>query len=191
MDPLPRAGREKITGDSWLMRDLWSTKRGCIEGFITAPRKLKATGVKRLVEDALWTQGVRTRLPTGKKRHEFQANHGFRKWFKTRCELAGMKPINIEILMGHSVGISDSRDLALHLLTSLGDLLDCLRCSLQARKTSQNSQNLESSRLTPFLPQAAQGQILHGRNPWNRRLGTLMPCPSSVPQRTCFPCACL
>lgn len=32
----------------------------------------------------------------------------FRKWFKTRCEIAGMKPINIEKLMGHSVGISDS-----------------------------------------------------------------------------------
>jgi len=34
--------------------------------------------------------------------------HGFRKYFKTRTEQGGMKPINIEILMGHSVGISDS-----------------------------------------------------------------------------------
>jgi len=41
-------------------------------------------------------------------RYEFQADHGFRKWFKTRCEIAGMKSINIEILMGHSIGISDS-----------------------------------------------------------------------------------
>ena len=29
-------------------------------------------------------------------------------FFKTRAEEAGMKPINVEILMGHSVGISDS-----------------------------------------------------------------------------------
>jgi hypothetical protein len=43
-----------------------------------------------------------------KNRYEFQTDHGFRKWFKTRCEIAGMKSINIEILMGHSVGISDS-----------------------------------------------------------------------------------
>jgi integrase len=42
------------------------------------------------------------------RRYEFQADHGFRKWFKTRCEIAGMKSINIEILMGHSIGISDS-----------------------------------------------------------------------------------
>ena len=99
---------ERISGESWVMRDLWSTKKGCIQGFIAAPKQLKSTGVKRLVEDALWTQGVRDKLPEGKKRHEFQANHGFRKWFKTRCELAGVKPINIETLMGHSTGISDS-----------------------------------------------------------------------------------
>jgi integrase len=42
-----------------------------------------------------------------KKRHEFTV-HGFRKWFKTRCENAGVKPIVTELLMGHSVGISDS-----------------------------------------------------------------------------------
>ena len=48
------------------------------------------------------------KLDSNKKRHEFQTDHGLRKWFKTRCELAGMKPINIEILMNHSTGISDS-----------------------------------------------------------------------------------
>ncbi len=99
---------EAITEKSWLMRNLWNTKKGYTHGLITAPKKLKSSGVKRLIEDALWTQGVRTKLENGIKRHEFQADHGFRKWFKARCELAGMKSINIEILMGHSVGISDS-----------------------------------------------------------------------------------
>jgi hypothetical protein len=37
----------------------------------------------------------------------YATNHSLRKYFKTRCELAGMKPINIENLMGHSIGISD------------------------------------------------------------------------------------
>ena len=60
------------------------------------------------MEDALWTQGLRKKLQLGKKRHEFQADHGLRKWFKTRCEISGMKPINIETLMNHSIGISDS-----------------------------------------------------------------------------------
>ena len=60
------------------------------------------------MERSQWAQGVRKKLENGKKRHEFQADHGFRKWFKTRCELSGMKSINIETLMGHSIGISDS-----------------------------------------------------------------------------------
>jgi hypothetical protein len=60
------------------------------------------------MERALWGQGVRTNLKDGKKRHEFQVDHGYRKFFKTRCELGGMKPINIEKLLSHSVGISDS-----------------------------------------------------------------------------------
>src|SRR5947209_1708838 len=50
----------------------------------------------------------RSKLESGKRRHEFQTDQGFRKWFKTRCEIAGMKPINIERLMNHSTGISDS-----------------------------------------------------------------------------------
>ena len=61
-----------------------------------------------MIEDAIWNQGLRKKLDPGKKRHEFQADHGFRKWFKTRCEISGMKPINIEKLMGHSIGISGS-----------------------------------------------------------------------------------
>lgn len=91
-----------------LMRNLWdvTTPRG--KGVVTIPKKLKSSGIKRLMERALWAQGVRSKLRPGKKRHEFQADHGFRKWFKTRCELAGMKSINVETLMGNSIGIQDS-----------------------------------------------------------------------------------
>ena len=38
----------------------------------------------------------------------FSAVHSLRKWFKTRAEIAGMKPINIEKLLSHSIGISNS-----------------------------------------------------------------------------------
>jgi len=99
---------EQITADSWLMRNLFDTKVRRGRGSIGEPRKLQTLGVKRLVERAHWAQGLRTKLKNGKKRHQYQANHGFRKWFKTRCETSGMKPINIETLMGHSTGISDS-----------------------------------------------------------------------------------
>src|SRR6266487_5595075 len=60
------------------------------------------------MERAIWAQGLRKKLEPGKKRHPYQANHSLRKWFKTRCEIAGMKPINIEVLLNHSCGISDS-----------------------------------------------------------------------------------
>ena len=103
---------EKITGKSWVMRDLWNTRvcsrRRGVVGRANNPVRLKSSGIKRLMEDALWSQGVRKRLEPGKRRHEFQTDHGYRKWFKTQCELAGMKSINIEVLMGHSIGISDS-----------------------------------------------------------------------------------
>jgi hypothetical protein len=99
---------EIIKDDSWVMRDLWDTRVAQGRGLVTKPKRLSYLGVKRLMERAIWAQGLRKKLEPGKKRHPYQANHSFRKWFKTRCEISGMKPINIEKLMNHSVGISDS-----------------------------------------------------------------------------------
>jgi hypothetical protein len=102
---------EYVRNDSWVMRDLWNAAKlpnKDEKGKINEPIKLQSVGIRRLVERALWAQGVRTELEPGRRRHEFQTDHGFRKWYKTQCEIAGMKPINIEKLMGHSVGISDS-----------------------------------------------------------------------------------
>ena len=102
---------EHVTKDSWVMRDLWNAAKlpkKEEKGKINKPIKLQSVGIRRLVERALWAQGIRTELESGRRRHEFQTDHGFRKWYKTQCEIAGMKPINIEKLMGHSVGISDS-----------------------------------------------------------------------------------
>ncbi len=100
---------ELISEESWLMRDLWDT--GAVQGgpgLVTRPNKLASAGIKRLIERAIWAQGLRKRLEHGKKRHPFSAVHSFRKWFKTRAENGGMKPINVEILLCHSVGISSS-----------------------------------------------------------------------------------
>ena len=102
---LRKKSGEQITKDSWLMRDLWNTDKYS-RGLVTVPKKLRSPGVKRLVERALYAQGIRSKLPAGKRRHEFQADHGFRKFFKTHTEQS-MKPINVEMLMGHSTGVSD------------------------------------------------------------------------------------
>jgi integrase len=111
MDFRTKSG-ENITNESWVMRNLWNTEK--IERItkkksdIGTPTKLSSVGIKRLIERALWTQNLRKKTVPNNKRYEFQTDHGFRKFFKTRCELGGMKPINIEKLMGHSTGISDS-----------------------------------------------------------------------------------
>lgn len=104
---------EKISSESWVMRDLWDTEAAIRKnmhsnGVVTMPKKLSSIGIKCLIERALWAQGLREDLKEGKKRHEFATCHSLRKYFKTRCELAGVKPINVESLMGHSTGISDA-----------------------------------------------------------------------------------
>lgn len=101
---------EKISGDSWVMRDIWQTTNvtyGAKWGLATAPKKLHSSAIKRLIERALWEQGIRQPLDKGKRRHEWKAAHGFRKLFKIVSE-QHMKPINVEILMGHSIGVSAS-----------------------------------------------------------------------------------
>jgi hypothetical protein len=90
---------ENINEESWVMRNLWDTRVAQGRGRIAEPDKLISAGIKRLINRAIWAQGLRKKLDNGKKRHPFQAIHCYRKWFKTRCEIAGMKPINIEKLL--------------------------------------------------------------------------------------------
>jgi integrase len=136
---------ETIDCQSWVMRNIWDTKRGYMKGLVTAPKKLKHSGVKRLMEDALWTQGLRKRLEQGKRRHEFQADHGFRKWFKTHCQLARMDSINIEELMNHSTGISDSyyRPTELHLLEDYLKAVDLLTINEDPNILHRKAQELK------------------------------------------------
>ena len=101
---------EKISGESWLIRDIWKSTNVKFQnrgGLATVPRKLKSSGVRSIISRAEWEQGIREPLIDGKKRHEFQAVHSLRKFFKSRCEQV-MKSINVEILMGHTIGISNS-----------------------------------------------------------------------------------
>ena len=106
------AAGEKVTGKSWVMRDLWEdrvTKKGAVQqrGIPSAPRKLGALGVTRLIQRALFAQGIRTKLEEGKKRYEFQTCHGLRKFFNTVCD-RHMKTLYVEFLMGHNTGLKES-----------------------------------------------------------------------------------
>lgn len=98
---------EKITGDSWLMRNMWRTvsmKYGAKLGLAKKPLQLKSSGIRVMIDRALQVQGIREVLPTRKKRHEFKTVHGFRKFFKTQTE----QVMNVEITMGHNIGVSKS-----------------------------------------------------------------------------------
>lgn len=149
-----QAAGETITEASWVMRNLWDTSVAQGRGLVSMPKQLASAGVKRLMERALWAQGQRKKLENGKKRHPYQANHSLRKWFRTRCEIAGMKPINIETLMGHSTGISDSyyRPTKTELLQDYLKAVDALTISegaalsMENQRLSQRNDDLQRSR---------------------------------------------
>ena len=99
---------EKVTVESPLFRDKFGPIAGRYgHGKDNASANvipMTAHAVRQYYNRLLHSLGIRSEK---KRRHEFSV-HGFRKFFKTKCETGGMKPINIEILMGHSTGISDS-----------------------------------------------------------------------------------
>ncbi len=70
-----------------------------------APKRVSSKSIKNEIGHLLWKVGLRSEK---KRTHEFKLAHGFRKFFKSRCELAGVKTLNVEILMGHRVGLSSS-----------------------------------------------------------------------------------
>ena len=101
---------ENITSDSWLLRDLWQTTEmnyGAKFGVATYPKKLKSSGIKSLLERAIRAQDLCKPLPAGVNRREWKGAHGLRKYYKTHAEQI-MRPINVEITMGHDIAVSAS-----------------------------------------------------------------------------------
>ena len=96
---------EQITKESYVMRDIWQTDD--TKG-IQNPQLLNQAAITRLLNRAWQAQKIRTKLSNGERHHEFKTAHGFRKYFKTQAEQARIPSIKIELLMGHSLGVSDS-----------------------------------------------------------------------------------
>jgi hypothetical protein len=98
-----KASNENITNTSPLFRDTFDpiVSNDDNEKIVTS---MTGHSIRQDYNRLLHSIGIRK----GKKRrHEFSV-HSFRKYFKTKAEQSGMKPINVETLMGHSVRISDS-----------------------------------------------------------------------------------
>lgn len=101
MDFRDRSG-ETITTDSWVMRDYWDTEKGFTHGLAREPEPLKSSGIKSLIDSAVRRQGLRKNLTNGKKRHDVQLNHAFRKFHETELIKANLKQVDINILQGHA-----------------------------------------------------------------------------------------
>ena len=71
----------------------------------TKPKRVTSRSIKNEIGTLLWKIGLRSEK---RRIHEFKLAHGFRKLFKSRCELAGLKTLDVEILMRHNVGLSSS-----------------------------------------------------------------------------------
>ena len=96
---------------------------------------MTAPAVRQYYNRLLFSIGIRNER---KRRHDFSV-HGFRKFFKTKAELGGMRPINVETLMGHSTGISDSY----YRPTEKELLEDYLKCVDQLGITSESRLQFE------------------------------------------------
>jgi hypothetical protein len=102
---------EKITGESWLLRDKFLTttdRHAANKSMVTNPQKLRVEAIKKLIQRAWEVQGVREPLKENEHRHEFKTTHGLRKYFKTKTVAAGMDPLNVELLMDHKTGVTDN-----------------------------------------------------------------------------------
>jgi hypothetical protein len=96
---------EKISSESWLIRDQWqkiSKTHGHRIGLAGLPKRLNAEGIRRLIYDAWKIKGVLTAHNSNAqdKNHPFKSSHGFRKHFHSQCEML-IKSEDVEILMGH------------------------------------------------------------------------------------------
>jgi S-adenosylmethionine:tRNA-ribosyltransferase-isomerase (queuine synthetase) len=92
------------------------------------------------------------------KRHEWKAAHGFRKFYKSRAEQV-MKPINVEITMGHDIGVSacyykpqthevlEDYLKAVDLLTINSDKLVLQKQVLELKEKSKDSEYLIKAKL--------------------------------------------
>ena len=63
---------ELVTEESWLMRNLWDVTTPTGKGLATIPMKLKPSGIKRLMERALWAQELEPSLMKVKKDMNFK-----------------------------------------------------------------------------------------------------------------------
>jgi hypothetical protein len=108
---------EKVTKESYLMRDIWNTAKILIDskesnltkgttGIVSLPKKADANAIRQIFTRAWKIQNVRP-PDNDIRRHEFKSTHCFRKYFETHA-MESMKLLNVKILMGQDTGLEKS-----------------------------------------------------------------------------------
>lgn len=102
---------ERITDESWIMRDVWLTSDVKLEaggrfGHAKHPKQIKSGTVKKELERVLLAQGLRKKLPKDVRRYAFKVDHGLRKFCNTRLHEV-MDDTKVKNLMGQKTGLSD------------------------------------------------------------------------------------
>jgi integrase len=149
---------EKITPESWLMRDLWNTghimirskesnlKKGTA-GIISVSKKASIDSIRMMFNRAWRIQNIRsyTLDMNSKRRHEFKTTHSLRKYFETHA-LNHMKLLNVKILMGHDTGLEKSyyRPTEKEILDDYLNVVDLLTVTKENKLQKTVDVNLEA-----------------------------------------------
>ena len=102
---------EKLTSNSPLFREQFDANDLFA---IKYPKKLKIKGLSKLLDDKLHKSGViqagkeTEGTKHGQKRNVIARAHGFRKFTTTNMVRAKVSPEAREMLLGHSIGLSDA-----------------------------------------------------------------------------------
>jgi hypothetical protein len=99
---------EKISPESWLMRDLWNTNQR--EKSISSRGKPNKDSIRMILDRAWRVQDVKSFSldSNSKRKYEFKSTHSLRKFFETNALSSKMKLFNVKLLMDHYIGLDKS-----------------------------------------------------------------------------------
>ncbi|MGI0042377.1 MAG: tyrosine-type recombinase/integrase [Nitrososphaeraceae archaeon] len=120
---------EKLNDKSPLIREQFNAENPFT---INSPRFVSTRGIEYMISHTLKRAGVR-------KPKAIHMSHGFRKFFKSQAEYSLMKSINIELLMGHNIGVSGHyyRPTEAEVLEDFKKAIDSLTISSENRLKKQ------------------------------------------------------
>ena len=166
---------EKITRESYLMRDIWNTGKIFVNskesnltkgttGIVSIPKKADANAIRQIFTRAWKIQNIRP-SDNNIRRHEFKSTHCFRKFFETHA-MESMKLLNVKILMGQDTGLEKSyyKPSEKELLEDYLKVVDLLTINEESRlKRTVETLVIEKSRIDMLESKIQKLEKKHGK----------------------------